>query len=53
MNVILEDDELKNSLKNILDNALNLNGALESIRIGTSESGMAAENIAPKYSEYC
>ena len=45
-NIILEDYELKNSLKQILDNALNLNHALESIRNGTIESGKAAEEIA-------
>jgi methyl-accepting chemotaxis protein len=43
---ILEDYELKNSLKQILDNALNLNNALENIRNGTVESGKAAEDIA-------
>jgi methyl-accepting chemotaxis protein len=43
---ILEDNELKNSLKQILDNALNLNNALENIRNGTVESGKAAEDIA-------
>lgn len=43
---ILEDIELKSSLKQILDNALNLNNALENIRNGTIESGKAAEEIA-------
>lgn len=43
---ILDDTELKNSLKQILDNALNLNSALESIRNGTIESEKAAEEIA-------
>lgn len=45
-NRILEDSNLKNSLKQILDNALNLNNALNNIRNGTVESGKAAEEIA-------
>ncbi|HYF83201.1 MAG TPA: methyl-accepting chemotaxis protein [Clostridia bacterium] len=45
-NIILEDHELKNSLKRILENALNLNYALENIRNGSIESGKAAEDIA-------
>ena len=44
--IILEDNQLKNSLKQILDNALNLNNALENIRNGAVESGKAAEDIA-------
>ena len=46
VNIILEDHELKNSLKQILENALNLNHALENIKNGTIESGKAAEHIA-------
>jgi methyl-accepting chemotaxis protein len=42
----LEDHELKNSLKQILDNALNLTNALENISNGTIESGRAAQEIA-------
>lgn len=45
-NTILDDYELKSSLKQILDNALNLNSALENIRNGTLESEKAAEDIA-------
>lgn len=45
-NVILEDIEMRNSLKQILENSLNLTEALESIRNGSLESGKAAENIA-------
>ncbi len=45
-NLVLEDHELKISLKRILENALNLNDALENIRNGSLESGKAAEEIA-------
>jgi methyl-accepting chemotaxis protein len=45
-NIILEDIDLRNSLKQILENSLNLTEALESIRNGSLESGKAAENIA-------
>jgi methyl-accepting chemotaxis protein len=45
-NIILEDNKFKNSLKSILENAIHLNAALESIRAGASDSGKAAENIA-------
>jgi methyl-accepting chemotaxis protein len=45
-NVILEDIDLRNSLKQILENSLNLTEAMESIRNGSLESGKAAENIA-------
>jgi methyl-accepting chemotaxis protein len=43
---ILEDIDLRNSMKQILENSLNLTEALESIRSGSLESGKAAENIA-------
>lgn len=43
---VLEDLQLKASLKQILDNALHLNSALENIRSGAVESGKAAEEIA-------
>lgn len=43
---ILEDAELKNSMKRILDNALKLNNALEGISNGALENGKAAEHIA-------
>lgn len=46
VNVVFEDHKLKTSLKQILDNALNLNNALENIRNGAVESGKAAEEIA-------
>lgn len=42
----LEDTELKNRLKSILDNAIQLNDALENIKAGSIEGGKAAENIA-------
>lgn len=45
-NIVLEDSELKNSLRSIFENALNLNQALENIRSGSIESGKAAEEIA-------
>ncbi len=44
--MVLEDHKLKESLKNILDSALNLNNALENIRNGAVDSGKAAEEIA-------
>lgn len=43
---IIADQQLKGLLKQILDNALNLNHALENIRNGAIESGKAAEEIA-------
>lgn len=45
-NAVLEDRELRNSLKQIMDNALDLNSALENIRNGSMESGKSAEEIA-------
>ncbi len=45
-NVILEDIDLRNSMKRILENSLDLTEALESIRSGSLESGKAAESIA-------
>ena len=45
-NAVMEDAELRNSLKNILDSALNLNSALENIRNGSIDSGKAAEDIS-------
>jgi methyl-accepting chemotaxis protein len=46
VNNILEDNDLKNSLKQILENAIHLNGALGNISAGAIESGKAAEHIA-------
>lgn len=43
---VIEDRELKRSLKQILDNALNLNNALENISNGAMDSGKAAEEIS-------
>lgn len=43
---VLEDNELKASLKRIMDNALNLNNAMENIRNGAMDNGKAAEEIA-------
>ncbi|MGE5676470.1 MAG: methyl-accepting chemotaxis protein, partial [Pseudomonadota bacterium] len=45
-NAVAEDRELRNSLKQIMDNALDLNSALENIRNGSMESGKSAEEIA-------
>lgn len=44
--VVIDEKELRNSLRQIMDNALSLNGALENIRSGSMESGKAAEEIA-------
>jgi len=43
---VMEDKELRRSMKQILDNALNLNNALENIRNGVMDSGKAAEEIS-------
>ena len=42
----IEDTEIKDRFKKILDNAINLNESLESIREGAKEGGQAAEYIA-------
>ena len=42
----IEDTDIKDRFKKILDNAINLNDALESIRVGAREGGQAAEHIA-------
>ncbi|MBV7274934.1 methyl-accepting chemotaxis protein [Clostridium sp. PL3] len=42
----MEDNELKAYLKKILNNAIDLNDALENIKAGTTENGKAAELIA-------
>lgn len=41
----IEDTKLKTYFKNILDNAIHLNDALESIKAGAREGGKAAEHI--------
>lgn len=43
---VMDDKELRSSMKQILDNALNLNNALENIRSGVMDSGKAAEEIS-------
>lgn len=45
-NIILEDHDLKNSMKQVFDNSLRLKNALENIGNATYESGTAAEQIA-------
>ena len=45
-NIILEDRDLKNSMKQVFDNSLRLKDALENIGNASMESGTAAENIA-------
>ena len=45
-NIILEDHDLKNSMKQVFDNSLRLKDALENIGNASMESGTAAENIA-------
>jgi methyl-accepting chemotaxis protein len=44
-NIFSDDFESKKHLKQILENAIQLNETLENVRIGTEESGKAAENI--------
>ena len=45
-NIILEDNDLKNSMKQVFDNSLKLKEALVNIGSASVESGMAAEQIA-------
>jgi methyl-accepting chemotaxis protein len=45
-NNYIEDVELRYRFRKILDNSINLNDALESIRAGAKEGGQAAEHIA-------
>lgn len=44
-NIISNDVESKKHLRKILENAIHLNSALESVKSGTEESGKAAENV--------